>query len=108
MIKNMHELPEDVQEFFNDLKKQITAHEWENLPEMLGFADRRSWKWVLKGDSPWPRTAIIKLAAVMDEDPADLFCRHPFFWKKVTIDDAQKIAHEAGNELFLTTEPHAA
>lgn len=108
MIRNLHELPLDVQDFFIKLKRQISAHEWENLPEDLGFEDRRAWKWVLKGASPWPRMAIIRLAGIMGEDPADLFCTHPFFWKGITIDEAQKIAHETGNDLYLTTEPHAA
>jgi len=109
MVRNMHELPSDVVYFLIDLRdNKLSETEWNNLPELLGFTNRVKWKWVLRGNSPWPKEAIIKLASLIKEDPAEMFCRYEFFQKGFTIDDARAMAQEAGDELHLTTEPHAA
>lgn len=84
--------------FWDYVKDNLTANEYENLAEHISCASKRL-GWLKSGSTDFHLDAIHKLAKLLKVNPNDLIMDYGLGYKNITLDEMDSLLAMEGEKL---------
>ena len=86
--------------FWNYVKDNLSAREYEELPELIGCAPKRL-AWIKSGNTDFDLGEIRRIAKLLHRNPRDLIMEYGIGQSNITIKEMNQLAAMDGMEVGL-------